>query len=95
MLVRRDFMMLLSAMMLLATEWSHATAADKEAKNDGGKVAGILIDKKDNWITVKAEGDDEPAKYVIDASDKKLQQAFVIVHNSAFDWTCAMGDVRS
>jgi hypothetical protein len=62
MLLRRDFVMLRSAIVLLAVLWSHATAADKDAKKDSGKIAGILIDKKDNWITVKSDGDDESVK---------------------------------
>ena len=41
---------------------STAPAADKDAAKEG-KVAGILIDKKDDWITVKADGEDEPVKY--------------------------------
>ena len=34
-----------------------ATAADDPGK-DEGKVAGILFDKKDDYITVKADGED-------------------------------------
>jgi hypothetical protein len=59
-----------------------ASAADKEAKKDAGKVAGILIDKNDDWITVKADGDDEPVKYIVDRSDKKLQEANKVVFNA-------------
>jgi len=33
-------------------------AAEKEAAKQEGKVAGILIDKKDNWLTVKADGEE-------------------------------------
>ena len=50
---------------------SVASGADKNA----GKVAGILIDKKNNEITVKADGEDEPVKYLVNNSDKKLVQA--------------------
>jgi hypothetical protein len=59
-----------------------ASAADKDATKDGGKVAGILIDKNADSITVKADGEDEPVKYVVDASDKKLQDAFKAVFNA-------------
>jgi hypothetical protein len=57
-----------------------ARAGDK----DGGKVAGILIEKKDNWITVKADGEDEPVKYVIDKdSDKKIVDAMKSIFNAS------------
>ena len=52
------------------------------AEKDEGKIAGILIDKKDNWITVKADGEDEPVRYVLDAPDKKLAEAFKVVFNA-------------
>jgi hypothetical protein len=50
-------------------------ATEKGLAEKEGKIAGILIDKKDGWIAVKADGDDEPVKYVADASDKKLHEA--------------------
>jgi hypothetical protein len=70
--------------LLLTAFWSglFAFAADKDATKDGGKVAGIYIDGRGEWITVKADGEDEPVKYVIDASDKKLQAAFKTVFNA-------------
>ena len=37
-----------------------AMAADKDPPKTEGKVAGLLIDKKDNWITVKTDGEDDP-----------------------------------
>lgn len=58
------------------------SAADKGASKDGGKVAGILIDRNKDWITVKADGEDEPVKYVVDPSDKRLQEAFKSVFNA-------------
>src|SRR5258708_6310470 len=54
---------------------SVAPAADKDTAKKAGKVAGILIDKKEDWITVKADGDDEPVKYLIDKADKRLVKA--------------------
>lgn len=53
-----------------------AWAADKATAEDGGKVAGILIDRKKDSILVKVDGEDEPVKYVVDESDKKLAEAF-------------------
>jgi hypothetical protein len=51
-----------------------ATAADKDTDKQGGKVAGILIDKRDNTLIVKADGEDEPVKYVVGTEDKKLAE---------------------
>ena len=57
-------------------------AREADAKKEG-KVAGIAIDRGDNWITVKADGEREPVKYVVDAADKKLQETFKHVFNAA------------
>ena len=55
-------------------------AADKDAE----KVAGILIDKKDNWIIVKADGEDSPVKYIISKdADKKLVDALKITFDAS------------
>ena len=58
------------------------SAGGHDPSNEEGKVAGILINKKDNWITVKADGEDEPVKYVVDATDGKLLEAFKAVFNA-------------
>ena len=74
----RAFLKLLSGLVLLAAPLLNpaASAADKDPKKEGGKVAGILIDKKDDRISVKADGEDEPVEYLTgDASDKKLAEA--------------------
>jgi hypothetical protein len=63
--------LLLIFLLMVSPGW----AADKDPAEKGGKIAGILIDRKDDWIAVKADGDDEPIKYVADASDKKLHEA--------------------
>jgi hypothetical protein len=58
-----------------------APAGDKK---DEVKVAGILIDKKDNWLTVKADGEDEPVKYLVAKdADKKLTEALKITFNAS------------
>jgi hypothetical protein len=56
-------------------------ASDKES-DKVEKVAGILIDKKDDHLTVKADGEDEPVKYLIPAEDKKLAQSLKPVFNA-------------
>lgn len=61
-----------------------APAADKDAAKQGGKVAGILIDKKTDWITVKADGEDEPVKYLVGGkSDKKLAEALKTIFGAS------------
>ena len=76
MLARHLSARLLCSVVLLAVIWpkSASLAADKDTAQQGGKVAGIMFDfdLKANWITVKADGEDEPIKYRFDPSDKKL-----------------------
>ena len=86
MLSRTGLITALFAIAVLAAIGScgAALAADKDAPKQEGKVAGLLIDKKDNWITVKADGEDDPVKYVLaDAADKKLAEAFKWVFNAS------------
>jgi hypothetical protein len=59
-------------------------AADQQAQREGGKVAGILIDKQNRWITVKADGDDEAIKYFVgDEPDKKVTEALKSIFNAS------------
>jgi hypothetical protein len=58
-----------------------AVAQDKGKQED--KVAGILIDKKDNWFTVKADGEEEPVKYLVDGTNKKLTEAMKGIFNAS------------
>ena len=61
-----------------------APSAEKDAAKDEGKVAGILIDKKDSWLTVKADGEDEPVKYLVGKdSDKKLVEDLKSIFNAS------------
>ncbi len=61
-----------------------ARASDKPAAKPTGKVAGILIDKKEDRITVKADGEEEPVKYLIGGNaDKKLAGALKTVFNAS------------
>jgi hypothetical protein len=82
MMLRRQLpVMFFCAAVLFNAAWrvSAASAADK----DSGKIAGIYIDKKDGYITVKADGDDEPVKYLLDPSDKKLNDAFKAIFGAS------------
>ncbi len=59
-----------------------ARAADDPGK-DEGKVAGIMFDRKDDYITVKADGEDEPVKYVLGANpDKALLDSLKVTFNA-------------
>jgi hypothetical protein len=61
---------------------SPAVAIAADAKS--GKAAGILIEKKEGWITVKADGEDEPVKYhIAKDADKKLLTALKEVFNAS------------
>jgi hypothetical protein len=54
------------------------------AEDDAGKVAGILFEKKDDWITVKADGEDAPVKYLVGKdADKKLVEALKTTFNAS------------
>ena len=60
-----------------------APAGDKAAAKDDGKVVGILIEKKDNWLTVKTDGEEEPVKYLVAKdADKKLVEVLKITFNA-------------
>jgi hypothetical protein len=73
-----------AVMLSLLLRIPAALAADQNETKQGGKVAGILIDKKDNWIAVKADGEDEPVKYlVVDGSDKQLAGAMKSIFNAS------------
>src|SRR6516162_4661588 len=80
MLRRQGLVVLFCAVVLTGILRSPAGAAAQEE----GKVAGILIDKKDTWITVKADGDKEPVKYVLGGNpSKKLTDTFKTVFNAS------------
>ena len=71
---------LLAALSAVPAAW----AADKDAARQESKVAGILIDKTGDWITVKADGEDEPVKYLVDSgSGKKLTDALKGIFNAS------------
>ncbi|MGH7138806.1 MAG: hypothetical protein ACREHD_23915 [Pirellulales bacterium] len=74
---------LLVALLITPCAGRVVWARESGAEKDGGKVAGIAIDRGNNWITVKADGEDEPVKYVVDPSDKKLQETFKHVFHAA------------
>ncbi|HJT34144.1 MAG TPA: hypothetical protein VJ783_19005 [Pirellulales bacterium] len=60
------------------------SAAGKGEKSDQPvKAAGIMIDKGNDWLTLKADGEDEPVKYTVAPSNKLLQEAFKTVFNAS------------
>ena len=86
MLSRQRFVKPLVVVLLLTllSPVPAALAADQDPPKQGGKLAGILIDKKDNWITVKADGEDEPVKYLIAVgSEKQVVTAMKSIFNAS------------
>jgi hypothetical protein len=70
---------LLSAVVLLTAlaACPAVGAADKDKPKDGGTVKGVVIDKRDNWLTVRADGEEESVKYVLgDSPNRAVSQAF-------------------
>lgn len=75
---------LLFCSAVLATDLLRPAAAPAaDTAPDEGKVAGILIDRKDNWLLVKADGEDEPVKYLVNEPDKKLAETLKTIFNAA------------
>jgi hypothetical protein len=74
---RQRLLKLLCAVMTLLLYRSSpvALAADKDAKEFGGTVAGILIEKHVEWILVKADGEAEAVKYEVGVANKKLNES--------------------
>lgn len=62
---------------------SAVAAADREKSDQPVKAAGIMIDKGNDWFTLKADGEDEPVKYVVDPANKSLQESFKAVFNAS------------
>jgi hypothetical protein len=62
-----------------------ALAADQGPSKTATKVAGILFDydREAHWMTVKADREDEPVKYLIDPADKRLAEALKSVFNAS------------
>lgn len=79
---RFSFHLLLALLLTATCAGRFIFAREPDAKKEG-KVAGIAIDRGDNWITLKTDGEEEPVKYVVDAADKKLQETFKHVFNAA------------
>ena len=81
-----DFVKPLCALALLASlrSSSAALAEDKKTDKQEGKVSGLLIDKERDFLTVKADGEKEPVKYLVDdGSDKKLSEALKSTFNAS------------
>lgn len=76
MLLIRDFRILHLVAIILTIFGSTATAADKDSDQKEIKVAGIIIAKQGNTLTVKVDGDEEPTQYVLGAEpDKKVAES--------------------
>jgi hypothetical protein len=64
----------LGVLGLLSTAWTEpqGTAASTVLEQDTGKANGIVIDKKDNLIKIKVDGEKDVTTYTIDRSDEQL-----------------------
>ncbi len=62
-----------------------ASVTQKRAPERELRIAGIMFDfdRKNNWITVKADGEDEPVKYLIDPENRKLAERLQTVFNAS------------
>ncbi len=69
----RRLLTLFCAALLFASARSPSGAP--AAEKASGNIAGILFDKKDDFLTVKADGEDEVVKYQISKDDKRLAAA--------------------
>jgi hypothetical protein len=63
----------------------NASAQKAAAKPKDTVVAGIMFDhdRKNNWMTVKADGEEQPVKYLIDPSNQNLAESLKSVFNAA------------
>jgi hypothetical protein len=86
-MLRFQYWAMLHCLLTVGTAFLPGFAAGAEEKKPAAKetrVAGILMEKKDDWITVKADGEDEPVKYVIgNAPDKKVAEALKVTFNAS------------
>ena len=62
-----------------------ASATQKPAPEREIRIGGILFDfdREHHWLTVKADGEDEPVKYLIDPSNRKLAERLKTVFNAS------------
>ena len=61
-----------TVLFALAAPLPLSPAQDKDTPKKDGKAAGILIEKKENWVLVRVDGEEEAVKFTIDGTDKKL-----------------------
>jgi hypothetical protein len=91
---RHHFIGLLAvAMLAVAVQPALAAAQKADPKKGDPKkvdpkkpviVAGIMFDhdRKNNWMTVKADGEDTPARYLIDPANQELAESLKSVFNA-------------
>jgi hypothetical protein len=87
MLERHRVIERLAVVMLLAVlrPGPFASSAETRAAEQDGRVAGIMFDfdRDNNWLTVKADGEEAPVKYLIDPSNKTLAEGLKTVFNAS------------
>jgi hypothetical protein len=84
---RRPALRTISFVMLIAAlrPGLPASAAQKPAPEREIRVAGILFDfdREHHWMTVKADGEEEPVKYLIDPSNPRLAERLRTIFNAS------------
>jgi hypothetical protein len=84
---RRNLLNLLMVVMVITTVLPsrNGPAAEQAASRKETRVAGILFDfdRKAGWLTVKADGEDQPVMYWIDPADRNLERMLKTVFNAA------------
>ena len=80
---RRSARLSLIVLSLLVQPPATGSAVADEGTKSDHKVAGIMIDRQKDWITVKADGEDQSVKYVVDPADQRLQEVFKSVFNAS------------
>jgi hypothetical protein len=87
MLERHRIVKLLSIVLLVAVlrPALPTSAAEKAASTQEIRVAGIMFDfdRTNHWMTVKADGEEAPVKYLIDPSDEMLAEQLKPVFNAS------------
>jgi hypothetical protein len=87
MIDRRRVERMIPLVMLLAVLRAAppASAAQKAASGREIRGAGIMFDydRQHNWMTVKADGEDEPVKYLIDPSNRRLAESLKTTFNAS------------
>jgi len=80
---QRFFVLLCVCAAMAALQPRTGVTAEPKETPKTGKAAGILFDKTGDYVTVKADGEDEPVKYTISKDNKKVTEALKSIFNAS------------